>query len=52
MLAANYLAIVSTNEKQMHPEFLNCRYAFDMPEFIMFVQKFDLETCTAGLSRK
>ena len=52
VLAANSLAIVSTNEKQMHPEFSNCRYAFDMPEFIVFVQKFDLETCTAGLSRK
>ena len=52
VLAASFLVILSDHEKHTHPDFARCRYALDISDFLTFVQKLDLATCTAGLCRK
>ena len=50
-LCASVLALVSGQEKEVHPEWSGCRYALCMQEFLAYVQKLDLATSTAGLCR-
>ena len=50
-LASSFLALVDGHEKEAHPEWSGCLYAFRMAEFLDYIEKLDLATCTAGLCR-
>ena len=48
-LASSFLALVDGHEKEAHPEWSGCRYAFCMADFLDYIEKLDLATSTAGL---